>query len=328
MPFTLGYGTNGFTDHPLDVALDVLAHEGYGAVALTLGFPHLDPFADGWEDEAAALRTRLAAARDGAGIRVVVETGTRFLLDPFRKHRPTLVDTDADARLRFLRRAVEVAAVLDAECVSFFSGVLPDDVAPAEGWSLLRERLPALVEHARDHGVRLSLEPEPGMLVETVGDALRLRDELGETAATSRTSASRSTSGTASSSSPTASWARCARPPCTSRTCSSTTCRARTTSTARSARARSTSRSCSARSPTSGTPASRRSSCRATRTTPRPRAPQHDSAAPRVGRPPPPPPGGAMTETTRPDARTADGPPRASAGSPRRAPPSCRTPRS
>ncbi len=267
MPFTLGYGTNGFTDHPLDVALDVLAHEGYGAVALTLGFPHLDPFADGWEDEAAALRTRLAAARDGAGIRVVVETGTRFLLDPFRKHRPTLVDTDADARLRFLRRAVEVAAVLDAECVSFFSGVLPDDVAPAEGWSLLRERLPALVEHARDHGVRLSLEPEPGMLVETVGDALRLRDELGRRRrprgprrhgrrrALPRRRARRRRG-------------RCARPPRTSRTCSSTTCRARTTSTARSARARSTSRSCSARSPTSGTPASRRSSCRATRTTP------------------------------------------------------------
>ncbi|MFD4993139.1 sugar phosphate isomerase/epimerase family protein [Cellulosimicrobium cellulans] len=179
MPFTLGYGTNGFTDHPLDVTLDVLEHEGYGAVALTLGFPHLDPFADGWRAEVDALRARLAALHGGAGMRVVVETGTRFLLDPYRKHRPTLVDAEADARLRFLRRAVEIAAALDAECVSFFSGVLPDGASPAEGWSLLRDRLPGLVEHARDHGVRLSLEPEPGMLVETVGDALRLRDELG-----------------------------------------------------------------------------------------------------------------------------------------------------
>ncbi|WP_426309606.1 sugar phosphate isomerase/epimerase family protein [Cellulosimicrobium sp. E-16] len=179
MPFTLGYGTNGFTDHPLDVTLDVLDHEGYGAVALTLGFPHLDPFTDGWRAEVGALRGRLAALHGGAGMRVVVETGTRFLLDPYRKHRPTLVDTEADARLRFLRRAVEIAAALDAECVSFFSGVLPDGASPAEGWSLLRDRLPGLVEHARDHGVRLSLEPEPGMLVETVGDALRLRDDLG-----------------------------------------------------------------------------------------------------------------------------------------------------
>lgn len=178
-PFTLGYGTNGFTDHPLDVALDVLDHEGYGAVALTLGFPHLDPFADGWGAQADALRQRLAGLNGGEGMRVVVETGTRFLLDPYRKHRPTLVDGEADARMRFLRRAVEIAEALDAECVSFFSGVLPDGASRADGWARLRDRLPELVEDARALGVRLSLEPEPGMLVETVGDALRLREEIG-----------------------------------------------------------------------------------------------------------------------------------------------------
>lgn len=179
LPFTLGYGTNGFTDHPLDTTLDVLDHEGYGAVALTLGFPHLDPFTDGWGDRVDALRERLAALNGGAGMRVVVETGTRFLLDPYRKHRPTLVDAEADARMRFLRRAIEIAEALDAECVSFFSGVLPDGASPADGWARLRDRLPELVEEARALGVRLSLEPEPGMLVETVGDALRLHDELG-----------------------------------------------------------------------------------------------------------------------------------------------------
>jgi len=179
MPFTLGYGTNGFTDHPLDVALDVLDHEGYGAVALTLGFPHLDPFVEGWGEHVDALRARLGTLHGGAGMRVVVETGTRFLLDPYRKHRPTLVDAEADARMRFLRRAIEIAAALDAECVSFFSGVLPEGTSPEEGWARLRDRLPELVEEARALGVRISLEPEPGMLVETVGDALRLRDELG-----------------------------------------------------------------------------------------------------------------------------------------------------
>ncbi|WP_454041041.1 sugar phosphate isomerase/epimerase family protein [Cellulosimicrobium sp. Marseille-Q8652] len=178
-PFALGYGTNGFTDHPLDDVLTVLEHEGYDAVALTLGFPHLDPFAPGWGDRVDALRSRLARTHDGAGMRVVVETGTRFLLDPYRKHRPTLVDAEAEPRLRFLERAVEIAAGLDAECVSFFSGVLPDDASPADGWARLRDRLPGLLEHAHGLGVRLSLEPEPGMLVETVADALRLREDLG-----------------------------------------------------------------------------------------------------------------------------------------------------
>src|SRR5690606_704406 len=108
-----------------------------------------------------------------------VETGTRFLLDPYRKHRPTLVYAEADARVRFLRRAIARAAALDAACVSFFSVVLPECTSPVEGWALLRDGLPELVEEARALGVRISLDREPGMLVETVGDALRLRDELG-----------------------------------------------------------------------------------------------------------------------------------------------------
>lgn len=178
-PFLLGYGTNGFGDHPLHTALDVLDDVGYDAVALTLGFPHLDPFAPGAATEVAALRAHLARMRGGKGAAVVVETGTRYLLDPLRKHRPTLVDRDAALRMRFLERAIEVAADLDARCVSFFSGILPDDAAPADGWARLRDRIPALARYAGERGVRLAIEPEPGMLVETVEDALRLLSDVG-----------------------------------------------------------------------------------------------------------------------------------------------------
>jgi sugar phosphate isomerase/epimerase len=177
-PFRLGYGTNGFTDHPLPVALDVLDGAGYDAVGLTVGFPHLDPFST-TDRDLAELGDRLAGLRGGAGVAVVVETGTRYLLDPVHKHRPTLVDRDADVRMRYLNLAVDVAAALDAQCVSFFSGILPTGDRPEEGWARLRDRVPRVVEHARERGVRLSLEPEPGMLVETVADAVRLLEELG-----------------------------------------------------------------------------------------------------------------------------------------------------
>lgn len=173
--FTLGYGTNGFTDHTLQDAMHVLESSGYGALALTLGHPHLDPFADDALDQAARLRRRL----DELGWRVVVETGSRYLLDPFTKHRPTLVDRDAEARLRFLRRAIDIAAVLRADCVSLWSGVLPGGVTPEEGWQMLRERMRGILEYAESSGIMLGFEPEPGMLVETVADALRLRGELG-----------------------------------------------------------------------------------------------------------------------------------------------------
>ncbi|WP_324613227.1 sugar phosphate isomerase/epimerase family protein [Agromyces kandeliae] len=174
----LGYGTNGLADHPLGAALDVVQRTGYGAVALTLGHPHLDPFAAGWRDDARLLRDDLRER----GLRVVVETGGRYVLDPFRKHRPNLLDDDVEAeqRVAFLVRAIEIAEVLGADCVSLWSGVLPDGVGPAGAWRRLVERMSRLVVAARDHGVRLGFEPEPGMLVETVADALRLRAELGD----------------------------------------------------------------------------------------------------------------------------------------------------
>ncbi|MFC9918541.1 sugar phosphate isomerase/epimerase family protein [Agromyces binzhouensis] len=174
----LGYGTNGLADHPLGAALDVVQRNGYGAVALTLGHPHLDPFADGWRDDVRLLRDDLEAR----GLRVVVETGGRYVLDAFRKHRPNLLDDDGEAELRvaFLVRAIEIAEVLGADCVSLWSGVLPEGADAAGAWRRLVDRMSRLVVTARAHGVRLGFEPEPGMLVETVADALRLHGELGD----------------------------------------------------------------------------------------------------------------------------------------------------
>ncbi|NQX15685.1 EboA domain-containing protein [Rathayibacter sp. VKM Ac-2857] len=172
----LGYGTNGFADHTLDDALTVLHAAGYRAVALTLGNPHLDPFADDIRERSLALRRRL----DELGFRVVIETGARYLLDPFAKHRPTLVDEEAGPRLAFLHRAIEIAALLGADAVSLWSGVLPEGMERARGWRLLVERMRGVVTEAERYGVRLGFEPEPGMLVETVADALLLRRELGD----------------------------------------------------------------------------------------------------------------------------------------------------
>ncbi|PPF56751.1 sugar phosphate isomerase/epimerase [Rathayibacter sp. AY1C2] len=172
----LGYGTNGFADHTLDDALTVIHAAGYRAVALTLGHPHLDPFAADWRERTLALRSRL----DELGLRVVVETGARYLLDPFAKHRPTLVDEEAGPRVRFLERAIEIAALLGADAVSLWSGVVPAGADAAAAWRLLVERMRGVVATAERHGVRLAVEPEPGMLVETVADALLLRRELGD----------------------------------------------------------------------------------------------------------------------------------------------------
>jgi sugar phosphate isomerase/epimerase len=170
-----GYGTNGFANHRLDDALAVLADLGYEGVALTLDHAHLDPFAPDLVARTAAVAKRLAELN----LAVVIETGARYLLDPRRKHEPTLLADDHELRDRFLRLAVDVGADLGAEAVSFWSGILPAGLDPAMGWGRLVDGCASLVDYASSRWVTLGFEPEPGMLVEDLAGYDRLHAALG-----------------------------------------------------------------------------------------------------------------------------------------------------
>lgn len=172
-PLRIGYVTNGLVQHRLDDALAWLADLGYDGVAITLDPHHLDPFASNLPTRVAALSRRL----NELGLAVVVETGASYLLDPRHKHEPTLVSGSSEGRARrvsFLRRAVDIAADLGAETVSFWSGKLRSGVTPADAWQWLLGGCEAVVAAADRRDVRLGFEPEPGMLV----DCLDRYDEL------------------------------------------------------------------------------------------------------------------------------------------------------
>ncbi|MEV5765724.1 sugar phosphate isomerase/epimerase family protein [Micromonospora sp. NPDC052213] len=173
-----GYGTNGFANHRLADALAVIADLGYQGVALTLDHDHLDPFAPALARRVAAVARRLAAL----GLAVVVETGARYLLDPWHKHAPTLLHDDPTRRVEFLRRAVRIGADLGAEAVSFWAGVRPDAVPPPTAWDRLVAGCATVVDAADVAGVTLGFEPEPGMLVEDIAGWRRLRGALGDPA--------------------------------------------------------------------------------------------------------------------------------------------------
>jgi L-ribulose-5-phosphate 3-epimerase len=158
-----GYVTNGLVQHRLDDALALLADVGYEGVALTLDPHHLDPFAPDVATRVAELSGRL----DELGLAVVVETGASFLLDPRRKHEPTLVAAEGwERRVDFLRRAVAIAADLGAEAVSFWAGKLSPGESRDEAWSRIVRGCEAVLAAAEQRGVTLAFEPEPGMLVD------------------------------------------------------------------------------------------------------------------------------------------------------------------
>ncbi|WSN44719.1 sugar phosphate isomerase/epimerase family protein [Streptomyces sp. NBC_01334] len=177
MSVRLGYGTNGLTDLRLDDALGVLAELGYDGVGLTLDHMHLDPLGPGLAGRVARVADRLGAL----GLSVTVETGGRYVLDPRRKHGPTLLDAEPEGRAErsaLLVTAVQVAADLGAHAVHCFSGVRPAGTGEDAAWELLGASLTPVLDAAAQAGVPLAIEPEPGHLLETLAGFHRLRGQL------------------------------------------------------------------------------------------------------------------------------------------------------
>ncbi|MFF9633071.1 sugar phosphate isomerase/epimerase family protein [Streptomyces bacillaris] len=179
MTLHLGYGTNGLTDLRLDDALGLLADLGYAGVGLTLDHMHLDPLAPDLTERTRRVRHRLTSL----GLRVTVETGARYVLDPRRKHGPSLLDPDPEARAArtaLLVRAVDVAAELGAHAVHCFSGITPPGTASDTAWKRLTEAITPVLDAADRTGIPLAIEPEPGHLLATLADFHHLRGLLGD----------------------------------------------------------------------------------------------------------------------------------------------------
>ena len=130
----LGYNTNGLAHHDLFDAVALLADIGYRGVAITIDHNALPPgdcpnfrvsengtvpLSDG---ETGQRIVRLRTLLEKLGMRSVIETGARFLLDPRVKHEPTLLSESARRRIDFYKYAVDCAAELGSDCVSLWSG--------------------------------------------------------------------------------------------------------------------------------------------------------------------------------------------------------------
>jgi sugar phosphate isomerase/epimerase len=173
----LAYNTNGLAHHDLIDGIHLLAEIGYCGVAITLDHGALNPYSDRTPAQLCDVTELLTRQ----GLRCVVETGGRFLLDPRIKHEPTLVSADPaerERRIEFLCRAVDIARQLDADCVSLWSGIVRDGAGEREAMSRLVGGLVKVINYADSKGVTLAFEPEPGMLVDTLARYADLLEEL------------------------------------------------------------------------------------------------------------------------------------------------------
>ncbi len=172
----IGYNTNGFAHHRLEDAIAILAEIGYRSVAITIDHHALAPDSQ-WHKQVKHIAKLLADYR----LDNVIETGARYLLDPRRKHQPTLLSATEEERAvrrRFLEHAIRCASQLGSRCVSLWSGAAAD-AAPAETlWERLVVELDRLCQFAEKHGILLGFEPEPGMFIATMEDFQGLVDRF------------------------------------------------------------------------------------------------------------------------------------------------------
>lgn len=174
LPFALAYNTNGFAHHSLAGCAVVLKSLGYEGISLTLDVAHANPFTAS-DDEWRGIRRLF----DRMGLRRSIETGARFLLDPMRKHEPSLVSPEGrERRIAFLERSIGIADRIGAECVSLWAGRPHPGVPRRKAFGWLVEGCARIAKSAARRKVALALEPEPGMLVETLAQWRRLRDAV------------------------------------------------------------------------------------------------------------------------------------------------------
>ncbi len=173
----LSYNTNGLAHHSLPAAIELLAEIGYRGAAITLDHACLNPFDASFDRKLQEASMLLA----NHGMRSVVETGARYLLDPRRKHEPTLVshpDHGQPLRIEFLCRAIDAAAALGSDCVSLWSGAIRDGASRDEAMQRLCEGLSAVLEYAERADVMLAFEPEPDLLVDTMASYAELIERV------------------------------------------------------------------------------------------------------------------------------------------------------
>lgn len=176
----LSYCTFGLTQLPFLAAVDAVNKVGYPGVEVSFHRDQFNPFELTSEDIAAVRRHF-----DGVAVKPACVATASYFFTPSRPHEPSLMCPDLAGRKRridLVRRGVEVARGLGVPLVTFGSGFIRAEHVSdpsVDPRALLVDSIHRCLQEVRDdEDMTLLLEPEPGMYIETLDQAIDLVNEI------------------------------------------------------------------------------------------------------------------------------------------------------
>ena len=165
--FKLAFASNAMKRYSLDEAIDLVADAGYQGIEILLDTPHAFP-PDVSDDDISRWREKL----DQRGLEV--SNCNAFMLYGIEGcHRPSWCEVDPERRalrVEHTRRCLHLAAKLGAPTISTEpGGPIDEGVTREQAADWFEQGLRSVLPDAEAAGVRLCIEPEPGLLIETAG---------------------------------------------------------------------------------------------------------------------------------------------------------------
>lgn len=177
----IAYSTNAYTRWSLPDALRSIAGLGFAGAEILCDAPHCLPmkYTDARLDELAGV-----VAQTGLAITNLNANTTNYFFDPvpaentFEPALSSANDEYRQWRIDNTVRAIEIAARLDAGCVSVTAGRPTPGCPPDAAIDLFVDSLHRICEAAAKYAVRIGIEYEPGLLIERATELAAILDRV------------------------------------------------------------------------------------------------------------------------------------------------------
>ncbi|MFF2910177.1 sugar phosphate isomerase/epimerase family protein [Paenibacillus sp. NPDC057934] len=168
--FKIAYNANGLRNMDVVKAIEEVKKYGYEGIELSLHKAHLHPY-QVTEDKLHQIKQALKTQNL---IPACLATGCSDLLSE-EAHEPSLISpvlAERKIRIECIKKSIDIATKLNIPVVNISSGYKKETVGDEEARRYLIEGIQECLKEARD--IILAIEPEPGMFIETTGQAIEI----------------------------------------------------------------------------------------------------------------------------------------------------------